>query len=82
MEECIRVGLFGMGAGMVLMVLMYRLRWRTNAMGLTYTVFEDKVWPDMWRVEAVGGEGECYVTIFSGPNAEQRARDYARTVQP
>ncbi len=39
---------------------------------------------DEWRVEAVnypelglGGDGEIYVAIFSGPNAEGRAREYA-----
>ena len=34
---------------------------------------------DEWRVEAINyeGEGECYVAIFSGPQAEQRAKAYA-----
>jgi hypothetical protein len=33
-----------------------------------------------WRVEAIScdGDGEKYVTIFSGPNAEGDARQYAR----
>lgn len=33
---------------------------------------------DEWRVEAIDyeSEGECYVTIFSGPSAEERAREY------
>ncbi|KKL45740.1 hypothetical protein LCGC14_2352630 [marine sediment metagenome] len=32
-----------------------------------------------WRVEAIDhdGEGECYVTVFSGPSAQARAEEYA-----
>ena len=51
---------------------------------MIYEVFEDKYEVDMWRVETVDegppegdGEGECYVVIFSGPYAEDRAREYA-----
>jgi len=29
-----------------------------------------------WRVEYRDGQGVCYVTIFAGPAAERRARDY------
>jgi len=29
-----------------------------------------------WRVEYFDADGGCYVTIFAGPEAEQRARDY------
>ncbi len=43
---------------------------------LEWTVFEDKRLPTNWRVEAFGEDGECYVTIFSGPDAEDRARNY------
>ena len=34
---------------------------------------------DEWRVEAINhdGDGEIYVTIFSGPNAKERAEEYA-----
>ena len=34
---------------------------------------------DEWRVEAInyGCEGECYVAIFSGPQAKERAEEYA-----
>lgn len=33
-----------------------------------------------WRVEAIDyeSEGECYVTIFSGPQSKERAEEYAR----
>ena len=29
-----------------------------------------------WRVEYQDDDGACYVTIFAGPVAERRARDY------
>ena len=29
-----------------------------------------------WRVEYEDDDGACYVTIFAGPKAERRARDY------
>jgi hypothetical protein len=29
-----------------------------------------------WRVEYQDDDGACYVTIFAGPAAERRARDY------
>lgn len=47
--------------------------------GLTYEVVEDKLQPGDWRAEAVdyASEGECYVVIFCGPDAERRALEYA-----
>jgi hypothetical protein len=30
-----------------------------------------------WRVEYFDDDGGCYVTVFAGPRAEKRARDYA-----
>jgi hypothetical protein len=39
-------------------------------------LFEDKTEEDEWRVEYYDDDGGCYVTIFAGPGAEQRARDY------
>jgi len=37
-----------------------------------------KVIPGEWQAEVVNydGDGEVYVTIFSGPDAEVRAKDY------
>lgn len=29
-----------------------------------------------WVVEAIGTDGEVYVTIFAGPVAEERAAEY------
>jgi hypothetical protein len=45
----------------------------------TYEAVQDATCLDCWRVEAIdfANEGVCYVAIFSGPNAEQRAREYA-----
>lgn len=42
-----------------------------------YTVVQPKDIPSEWRVERVVGEGRVEVTIFWGPDAERRARDYA-----
>ena len=39
-------------------------------------VFEDRIVSGQWRVEYFDDDGGCYVTIFAGPAAEQRARDY------
>jgi hypothetical protein len=39
-------------------------------------VFEDRIISGQWRVEYFDGDGGCYVAIFTGPAAEQRARDY------
>jgi hypothetical protein len=42
-------------------------------------VSRDAVNDGEWRVEAIDyeSEGECYVTIFSGPQAKERAEEYA-----
>jgi hypothetical protein len=44
-----------------------------------YEVLEDREEPGLWRVEAINeaGEGEVYVTLFSGPDARARAEAYA-----
>ena len=39
-------------------------------------VFEDRIVSGQWRVEYFDSDGGCYVAIFAGPGAEQRARDY------
>jgi hypothetical protein len=47
-------------------------------MKLEYVSFEDKQIPGDWRVEATNPEnGETYIAIFAGPNAEARAVEYA-----
>lgn len=40
-------------------------------------IVEDKREPGTWRAESVGTDGECYVTLFMGPNAEARAREWS-----
>jgi hypothetical protein len=39
-------------------------------------VSEDREGNGEWRVEYFDAHGGCYVTIFAGPAAENRARDY------
>ena len=40
----------------------------------------DAVDDDEWRVEGIDyeNEGLCYIAIFSGPQAKERAKEYAR----
>jgi hypothetical protein len=40
-------------------------------------VFEDRLTPGDWRVEWEDEDGGVEVTIFSGPDARQRAIQYA-----
>ena len=46
---------------------------------MRYEVKRDDVVPDQCRVEAIDydNEGVCYVAIFSGPKATERAIEYA-----
>lgn len=46
---------------------------------LIAVVVERKDAPGLWGVEAicVDGDGECYLTVFSGPDAQHRAVEYA-----
>jgi hypothetical protein len=50
---------------------------------MEYEVVEDKKSPGDWRVEASNDEsndrdrGECYVAIFTGSLAKERAMEYA-----
>lgn len=43
---------------------------------MQYTVTKDQKTMDTWRVEAIDekSDGEVYVAIFSGPNAEKSSR--------
>jgi hypothetical protein len=40
------------------------------------SVQEDRDVIGDWRVEYFDTDGGCYVTMFAGPKAEKRARDY------
>src|ERR1700738_4725346 len=54
---------------------------RKGASGSSMTepakVFEDRVYPGNWRVEWEDDDGGVEVTIFSGPDARDRAFQYA-----
>jgi hypothetical protein len=49
-----------------------------KAKTIEYEVFEDRVWAGDWRVEGFDytNDGQCYVTIFSGPDSKERAEEY------
>lgn len=46
---------------------------------MEYTAVQDRTLEGAWRVEAIDyeNEGVAHIAIFIGPNAEQRAREYA-----
>ena len=45
---------------------------------MKYEATASKDVPEEYRVEAIDSKsGECYVVIFSGPDAEERALEYA-----
>lgn len=46
---------------------------------MEYEVIQSQDVPGEWRVEAIDFEtdGQVYVTIFSGPEAQERAHEYA-----
>jgi hypothetical protein len=46
---------------------------------MIYEVAQDRIDHHDWRVEAINhdGDGEVYVTIFSGPDTQTRAEAYA-----
>src|SRR5262245_35116143 len=45
------------------------------------TVIESGRHPGEWHVEYFGDDGECYVTVFAGPAAETRAREYFKALR-
>jgi hypothetical protein len=46
-------------------------------MNLNFEVVQSRNEQDEWRAEAIDSEGMVFVTIFSGPNAKERAEEYA-----
>jgi hypothetical protein len=46
---------------------------------MEWECIEDRHHPGDWRVEAIDhdNEGQIYVAIFSGPEAQERAEEYA-----
>jgi hypothetical protein len=45
------------------------------------SVFEDREEQGEWRVEYFDVDGGCYLTVFAGPGAERRARDYGAALK-
>jgi hypothetical protein len=45
------------------------------------TIIEDQARNGDWRVEYFGRDSAGYVTIFTGPKAERRARDYFQALK-
>ena len=46
------------------------------------TVFADKEFPHDWHVEAIDTKsGDIFQAVFAGPDAEDRAREYAEWQQ-
>lgn len=43
---------------------------------MKYEVAETAGVSGEWRAEAFGADGECFVVLFAGPDAERRARAY------
>ena len=54
---------------------------RGEAAAARTEVIERQDTPGAWSVEAIdhGSEGEVYLAVFSGPDAQGRAHEYART---
>lgn len=46
-------------------------------MNLNFEVVQSRNEQDEWRAEAIDNEGMVFVTLFSGPNAKERAEEYA-----
>jgi hypothetical protein len=47
---------------------------------LNYEMVEDRMQPGDYRVEAIDSDrdGEVFTAIFTGPDAKERAAEYAR----
>jgi hypothetical protein len=44
---------------------------------VNYEIVESRDYPGHWHVEAIDNEGRIYVAVFSGPDAKERAAEYA-----
>jgi hypothetical protein len=52
-----------------------------NSFHSEVSVNEDRDGTGEWRVEYFDNDGGCYVTIFAGPEAAQRARAYFQALK-
>ena len=50
---------------------------KRGGISMFYEVVESRPYLGTWHAEAVDDERRVFVAIFSGPEAEQRAREYA-----
>jgi hypothetical protein len=52
----------------------------STATSLQYEAFRDRLDENAWRVEAIdaANDGDVYITLFMGPNAKERAIEYAQ----
>jgi hypothetical protein len=49
-----------------------------ETINMQITVFADKEFPNDWHVEAIDTKsGDIFQAVFAGPDAEDRAREYA-----
>lgn len=49
-----------------------------ETINMQITVFADKEFPKDWHVEAIDTKsGDIFQAVFAGPDAEDRAREYA-----
>ena len=50
----------------------------SKEIAMKWTVAADREFPNDWRVEAIEEDsGDIFVAVFSGPDAEERAREYS-----
>ena len=55
----------------------FAVSWERMKDSLRYEIAESRGYPGEWRAEAIGSDREVYVVIFSGPDAKERAAEYA-----
>jgi hypothetical protein len=44
---------------------------------MKYEIVESSAEPGHWYVESINEDGSVYVVVFSGPEAQKRAAEYA-----
>lgn len=44
---------------------------------MCYEVVESRQYSGHWHAEAIDDDGRVFVAVFSGPNAAERAHEYA-----
>jgi hypothetical protein len=42
---------------------------------------KDAEHPDLWRIEWFDSHGRAYITVFAGPSASERERDYRDAIK-